>query len=336
MVQGNPDPHVLGELLEEVPDPTLDELEEIDVGEGMKVVVPGETEEPPSKLDLVASKGMMSSDPIQAYLQSIGHIPLLKGDQELALAKEFSERGPGAALARKKMIEANLRLVVSIAKKYFGSGLTFLDLIQEGNLGLIRAVEKFDYKKGYKFSTYATWWIRQAITRALADKARTIRIPVHLVDTINRVRTLNQKLTQSLGHRPTDEELATAARITVQKLKELKKIVRDTISLDTPVGQEEDARLGDFIIDREAPGPATAVATMLLVEDVQAILGLLPPREREVISLRFGLEDGEQHTLEDIGRTFGVTRERVRQIEGKALTRLRQIMAERRLVEYMD
>lgn len=334
--------NLLHELLVDLPGPGMDELDELQ-GEtpSLRVTMADEAEiaeeaEEPEKLETLASKGVVSADPIQSYLQCIGSIPLLKNDEEVRLARIIDEDGPGAEKARKKMIEANLRLVVSIAKKYFGRGLSFLDLVQEGNLGLIRAVEKFDYKKGYKFSTYATWWIRQAITRALADKARTIRIPVHLVETINRVRAINQRLSQEMGRKPTEEELAEASKISVTKLHEIKRIVKDTISLDTPIGQEEDSRLGDFIIDREAPGPASTVATMLMTEEVQQVLELLTPREREVISLRFGLEDGHARTLEEIGRMFGVTRERVRQIEGKALGKLRQAMQERRMREYVE
>jgi RNA polymerase primary sigma factor len=275
------------------------------------------------------------SDPVQAYLQAIGAIPLFTAREELEIARQMGEGGEVGRRARQKMIEANLRLVVSVAKKYLGRGLSFLDLIQEGNLGLIRAVEKFDYQRGYKFSTYATWWIRQAITRALADKARTIRIPVHLVETINRLRTITQRLTQRLGRTPTDEEIAAEAKIPPEKVADIRKVVKDTISLETPIGKE-DSTLGDFIVDREAPGPASSVAQLLLQEDVRSILQILPPREREVVELRFGLADGHVHTLEEIGRIFGVTRERVRQIEGKALTKLRHAMLERQLIEYMD
>ncbi len=276
------------------------------------------------------------ADPIQAYLRSIGAIPLLTAEEEIMLAKQMAENGKLGLAARKRMIEANLRLVVSVAKKYLGRGLSFLDLIQEGNLGLIRAVEKFDYRRGYKFSTYAMWWIRQAITRALADKARTIRIPVHLVETINRLRAISQRLTQKLGRRPADEEIAEAASLPVEKIKEIKRVVKDTISLETPIGKEEESRLGDFIVDREAPGPASAVAQLLLREDVLSVLAVLSPREREVVTLRFGLDDGQVHTLEEIGRRFGVTRERVRQIEGKALNKLRAAMIERHIAEYID
>jgi RNA polymerase primary sigma factor len=336
------EPQILKELLQDVSDPTGHELDEL--------VDQGEQGEPSLRVSFIEEAQatgeehvedelkpdrVQTSDPVQAYLRSIGAIPLLSAREEVEIARKMGEGGEIGRRARQKMIEANLRLVVSVAKKYLGRGLSFLDLIQEGNLGLIRAVEKFDYHRGYKFSTYATWWIRQAITRALADKARTIRIPVHLVETINRLRTITQRLTQRLGRPPTDEEVAVEAKIPVSKVAEIKKVVKDTISLETPIGKE-DSTLGDFIVDREAPGPATSVARLLLQEDVRSILETLSPREREVVELRFGLQDGHVHTLEEIGRIFGVTRERVRQIEGKALAKLKHAMLERQLVEYME
>ncbi len=340
---GATDGQLFDELLTDVPDAPAHDLEEIEhqpEEPGLRVsfleeeAQPFEEAHPPEAEK--AEKVAAPADPVQAYLRSIGAIPLLKADEELKIARDMGLPGPVGERARQRMIEANLRLVVSVAKKYLGRGLSFLDLIQEGNLGLIRAVEKFDYTRGYKFSTYATWWIRQAITRALADKARTIRIPVHLVETINRLRAISQRLTQRLGRKPTDEEIAAEANVTVEKINEIKKVVKDTISLETPIGKEEDSRLGDFIIDREAPGPASAVASLLLQEEIRGILGTLSERERQVVELRFGIGDGHVHTLEEIGRLFGVTRERVRQIEGKALAKLKHAMTERRMIEYIE
>jgi RNA polymerase primary sigma factor len=339
------DTRLLHELLTDVAGPHAGELDELDHPPHQDEVAlrvsfvdeeqPHEEEPPPPEL-AKHEKVVPISDPVHAYLKAIGAIPLLKADEELRIAKAMGEPGEEGQRARGRMIEANLRLVVSVAKKYLGRGLSFLDLIQEGNLGLIRAVEKFDYTRGYKFSTYATWWIRQAITRALADKARTIRIPVHLVETINRLRAISQRLTQRLGRKPTDEEVAAEANVTVEKIADIKKIVKDTISLETPIGKEEDSRLGDFIIDREAPGPATAVASLLLQEEIRTLLASLSDRERQVVELRFGIADGNVHTLEEIGRIFGVTRERVRQIEGKALAKLKHEMSERRMIEYIE
>ena len=283
-----------------------------------------------------AEKNGPVADPVQVYLKAIGAIPLLRADEEVMLARQMMSLGEESRRARIRMIEANLRLVVSVAKRYIGRGLTFLDLIQEGNLGLIRAVEKFDPTRGFKFSTYATWWIRQAISRALADKARTIRIPVHLVETINRLRAITQRLTQSMGRSPTDEELAQESDVPVEKLAEIRKTVRDTISLETPVGKDEDHRLGDFIVDRESPGPASAVASILLHEEIRRLLEKLSERERKILEMRFGLDHTPIKTLEEIGIVFGVTRERVRQIEGKALQKLKHALVERDLSEYLD
>jgi RNA polymerase primary sigma factor len=270
------------------------------------------------------------------YLREIGTIPLLMPAQEVALAKAIVAGGPQSERAKRKLAEANLRLVVSIAKKYVGRGMLFLDLIQEGNLGLIRAVEKFDHEKGYKFSTYATWWIRQAITRAIADQARTIRIPVHMVETINRLKKVSRKLAQDLGRKPAEEEIAKEMEVTVEKLREIIKVAQEPVSLETPIGKEEDSRLGDFIEDRDTEAPVAAVTHELLREDITDVLNTLSHRERDVLKLRFGLEDGRQRTLEEVGQQFGVTRERIRQIEAKALRKLRHPNRNKRLREYID
>jgi len=292
--------------------------------------------------------GLSLDDPVRMYLKEIGRVPLLSMEQEKSLAMrieagELEAQRNGAAdwrivdsgeEAKRQLTEANLRLVVSIAKKYVGRGMLFLDLIQEGNLGLIRAVEKFDYRKGYKFSTYATWWIRQAITRALADQARTIRIPVHMVETINRLIKVSRQLLQELGREPTVEEIADAMALTPEKVREVMKISQEPISLETPIGEEEDSHLGDFIEDQEAVAPAEAASVMLLKEKMQDVLQNLTERERKVLVLRFGLEDGHQRTLEEVGQEFGVTRERIRQIEAKALRKLRHPSRGKALKDY--
>lgn len=282
------------------------------------------------------SKGLSSDDPVRMYLREIGRIPLLTADQEIELARKIEQGGPDGAIAKRRLTQANLRLVVSIAKKYVGRGMLFLDLIQEGNLGLIRAAEKFDHARGYKFSTYATWWIRQAITRAIADQARTIRIPVHMVETINKLKKVTRKLAQDKGRKPTEEEIAMAMEVTITKLREIVKVAQEPISLETPIGKEEDSKLGDFIEDREAETPASSVTQELLREDIIDVMASLSPRERDVLRLRFGLDDGRQRTLEEVGQLFGVTRERIRQIEAKALRKLRHPNRSRRLREYID
>ncbi|MFM7389940.1 MAG: RNA polymerase sigma factor RpoD [Vampirovibrionales bacterium] len=288
-------------------------------------------------LELVGdTKGMMLDDPVRMYLREIGRVSLLSADEEIELARRIAEGGDSGQRAKKKLVQANLRLVVSIAKKYVGRGMLFLDLIQEGNLGLIRAAEKFDHERGYKFSTYATWWIRQAITRAIADQARTIRIPVHMVETINKLKKVTRKLAQELSRKPTEEELAASMGISLYKLRDIIKIAQEPLSLETPVGKEEDSRLGDFIEDRDAEAPVHSVAHELLREDLTDVLSSLSPRERDVLRLRFGLDDGRQRTLEEVGQLFGVTRERIRQIEAKALRKLRHPNRSRRLREYID
>ncbi len=286
--------------------------------------------------DLTPPKGISTDDPVRMYLREIGTIPLLNGQQESTIAKAIAAGGPGSDRAKRKLAEANLRLVVSIAKKYVGRGMLFLDLIQEGNLGLIRAVEKFDHEKGFKFSTYATWWIRQAITRAIADQARTIRIPVHMVETINRLKKVSRKLAQDLGRKPLEEEIAKEMEVTVEKLREIVKVAQEPVSLETPIGKEEDSRLGDFIEDRDTESPVQNVTHELLREDITDVLNTLSIRERDVLKLRFGLEDGRQRTLEEVGQQFGVTRERIRQIEAKALRKLRHPNRNKRLREYID
>lgn len=290
----------------------------------------------PQEFEVEVSRGLSSDDPVRIYLREIGKIPLLTANQEIELARLIEMGGAEGAIAKRKLVQSNLRLVVSIAKKYVGRGMLFLDLIQEGNLGLIRAAEKFDHARGYKFSTYATWWIRQAITRAIADQARTIRIPVHMVETINRLKKVSRKLAQDLGRKPTEEEIAAAMEVTVAKLREIVKVAQEPVSLETPVGKEEDSKLGDFIEDRDAETPASSVTQELLREDILEVMAGLSPRERDVLRLRFGLDDGRQRTLEEVGQLFGVTRERIRQIEAKALRKLRHPNRSRRLREYID
>ena len=286
-----------------------------------------------SKLDLSIPKGVSIDDPVRMYLKEIGKIPLLSAEEEIDLAEKM---GYGDEIAKKKLVEANLRLVVSIAKRYVGRGMLFLDLIQEGNLGLIKAVEKFDYKKGFKFSTYATWWIRQAITRAIADQARTIRIPVHMVETINKLIRVHRQLLQEYGRDPKPEELAKEMDMPEEKIREIMKIAQEPVSLETPIGEEEDSHLGDFIPDEDAPAPAEAAAYSLLKEQLEDVLCTLNEREQKVLKLRFGLDDGRARTLEEVGKEFDVTRERIRQIEAKALRKLRHPSRSKKLKDYLD
>jgi len=292
-----------------------------------------EVEEDIVDLDLSVPEGVGIDDPVRMYLKEIGRVPLLTAEEEVALAKRMEQ---GDEEAKKQLAEANLRLVVSIAKRYVGRGMLFLDLIQEGNLGLIKAVEKFDYGKGFKFSTYATWWIRQAITRAIADQARTIRIPVHMVETINKLIRVSRQLLQELGRDPTPEEIAAAMEIPVERVREIQKVAQEPVSLETPIGEEEDSHLGDFIEDEEAPAPAEAASYILLKEQLESVLDTLTPREEKVLRLRFGLDDGRSRTLEEVGQEFGVTRERIRQIEAKALRKLRHPSRSRKLEDYLD
>lgn len=285
------------------------------------------------EIDLSVPEGIAIDDPVRMYLKEIGKVPLLSSEQEITYAREIEE---GNQKSKKKLAEANLRLVVSIAKRYVGRGMLFLDLIQEGNLGLIKAVEKFDYRKGYKFSTYATWWIRQAITRAIADQARTIRIPVHMVETINKLIRVQRQLLQELGRDPFPEEISKVMELPVEKVREIQKIAQEPVSLETPIGEEEDSHLGDFIPDDEAPAPAEAAAFTMLKEQLISVLDTLTPREEKVLRLRFGLDDGRARTLEEVGKEFNVTRERIRQIEAKALRKLRHPSRSKKLKDYLD
>ena len=285
------------------------------------------------KIDLSVPEGVSIEDPVRMYLKEIGKVSLLTADEEIELAKRMEQ---GDEDAKKRLAEANLRLVVIIAKRYVGRGMLFLDLIQEGNLGLIKAVEKFDYRKGYKFSTYATWWIRQAITRAIADQARTIRIPVHMVETINKLIRVSRQLLQELGREPTPEEIAEEMDMNVDRVREILKISQEPVSLETPIGEEEDSHLGDFIQDDNVPVPADAAAFTLLKEQLIEVLGTLTEREQKVLRLRFGLDDGRARTLEEVGKEFNVTRERIRQIEAKALRKLRHPSRSRKLKDYLD
>ena len=313
ITEGDPEPLILdddGEV-------KLEEEDEVDI----------------EKIDLSVPEGISIEDPVRMYLKEIGKVNLLTAEQEIKLAQRMEE---GDEEAKKRLAEANLRLVVSIAKRYVGRGMLFLDLIQEGNLGLIKAVEKFDYRKGYKFSTYATWWIRQAITRAIADQARTIRIPVHMVETINKLIRVSRQLLQELGREPTPEEIAKEMDMSVERVREILKISQEPVSLETPIGEEEDSHLGDFIQDDNVPVPAEAAAFTLLKEQLVEVLGTLTEREQKVLCLRFGLDDGRARTLEEVGKEFDVTRERIRQIEAKALRKLRHPSRSRKLKDYLD
>ena len=318
----------------------IDAVFEVLESEGVNIVtedaaaIAQEAAEP--EIDLTVPEGVSIDDPVRMYLKEIGKVPLLTADEEIDIAKKMLEGGPEAEVAKKKLAEANLRLVVSIAKRYVGRGMLFLDLIQEGNLGLIKAVEKFDYTKGFKFSTYATWWIRQAITRAIADQARTIRIPVHMVETINKLIRVSRQLLQEKGREPQPEEIAEAMGISVEKVREIIKIAQEPVSLETPIGEEEDSHLGDFIQDDDAPPPAEAASFTLMKEQLMSVLDTLTPREKKVLSLRFGLEDGRQRTLEEVGQEFNVTRERIRQIEAKALRKLRHPSRSKKLKDYLE
>ena len=336
-----------GELATQLGDANTEQIEEVfDTFENIGVNVFSEELEEPNfedleeveeikleEIDVTNFDGVNIDDPVRMYLREIGKIPLLTYDEELSLAKKVLE---GDEEAKQKLAESNLRLVVSIAKKYVGRGMLFLDLIQEGNMGLIKAVEKFDYTKGYKFSTYATWWIRQAITRAIADQARTIRIPVHMVETINKLIRTSRDLLQRLGREPTPEEISKEIELPVEKVLEIQKIAQDPVSLETPIGEEDDSHLGDFIQDDDSPAPQDSVAYTLLREQLEEVMNTLTPREAKVLKLRFGLEDGKARTLEEVGKEFMVTRERIRQIEAKALRKLRHPSRSKKLRDYMN
>ena len=319
------EPESFGMMLDDDEDINLDDNNEDD---GIVVNEAGEID-----IEATLPKGIAVDDPVRMYLKEIGKVPLLSADEEIELAKRMEQ---GDEEAKRKLCEANLRLVVSIAKRYVGRGMLFLDLIQEGNLGLIKAVDMFDYRKGYKFSTYATWWIRQAITRSIADQARTIRIPVHMVETINKLIRVSRQLLQTYGREPLPEEIAKEMGISVDKVREIQKIAQEPVSLETPIGEEEDSHLGDFIPDDDVPAPAEAAAFSMLKEQLVEVLDTLTEREQKVLKLRFGLEDGRSRTLEEVGKEFDVTRERIRQIEAKALRKLRHPSRSKKLKDYLE
>ena len=305
----------------------------IEIVEDFAAEVAAATEKDSDLESVLYAEGISIDDPVKVYLKEIGRVPLLSADEEIELAVRMSQ---GDEIARKRLSEANLRLVVSIAKRYVGRGMQFLDLIQEGNLGLIKAVEKFDHTKGFKFSTYATWWIRQAITRAIADQARTIRIPVHMVETINKVKKVNSQLLHQNGHEPSCEQIAAELEMPVEKVREIMRVAQEPVSLETPIGEEEDSHLGDFIPDNDAPAPTDVASHTLLKEQLTEVLSTLTPREAKVLKLRFGIEDGRTRTLEEVGKEFNVTRERIRQIEAKALRKLRHPSRSKRLKDFLE
>ncbi len=319
------EPESFGMMLDDDEDINLEDNNDDD---GIVMTESGEID-----IEATLPKGIAVDDPVRMYLKEIGKVPLLSADEEIELAKRMEQ---GDEEAKRKLCEANLRLVVSIAKRYVGRGMLFLDLIQEGNLGLIKAVDKFDYRKGYKFSTYATWWIRQAITRSIADQARTIRIPVHMVETINKLIRVSRQLLQTYGREPLPEEIAKEMGISVDKVREIQKIAQEPVSLETPIGEEEDSHLGDFIPDDDVPAPAEAAAFSMLKEQLVEVLDTLTEREQKVLKLRFGLEDGRSRTLEEVGKEFDVTRERIRQIEAKALRKLRHPSRSKKLKDYLE
>jgi len=320
------DPEQIDKIYETFESNGIEIIDDFDDDFNEELLEDGETE-------ITLPDGTSVDDPVRMYLKEIGKVPLLSMEEEIILAEKMAN---GDESARKRLAEANLRLVVSIAKKYVGRGMLFLDLIQEGNMGLIKAVEKFDYTKGYKFSTYATWWIRQAITRAIADQARTIRVPVHMVETINKLIRIKRQLLQQLGREATPEELSREMELPVERIAEIEKISQEPISIDTPIGEEEDSHLGDFIPDDDAPAPAESAAFTLLKEQLVDVLSTLTPREEKVLKLRFGLDDGRARTLEEVGKVFNVTRERIRQIEAKALRKLRHPSRSKKLKDYLD
>ncbi len=322
------EPDQFDKILDTLSELNIEVIKDADVSDAEPV-----TQDTDRIIDMTLPEGVTIDDPVRMYLKEIGKVDLLTAEQEIELAKRMEQ---GDQAAKEKLCEANLRLVVSIAKRYVGRGMQFLDLIQEGNLGLIKAVDKFDYRKGYKFSTYATWWIRQAITRAIADQARTIRISLHMVETINKLIRVSRQLLQELGREPQPEEIAEAMDISVEKVREIMKIAQEPVSLETPIGEEEDSHLGDFLPDEDAPAPADAAAFTLLKEQLLSVLSTLTPREEKVIKLRFGLEDGRQRTLEEVGKEFNVTRERIRQIEAKALRKLKHPSRSKKLKDALD